>query len=750
MLPTSTYRLQIQPEFTLFDAASVCDRLADLGVGAVYLSPVLASTTGSMHGYDVVDPRIVDPQRGGEEGWRAFVTAARKAGLGIVVDIVPNHMGISVPHENPFWWDVLQHGSESQYAHWFDIDWSREAIIVPVLADEDALADLQVVDGELRYWENRYPLAPGSWTEGDDPRAVHDRQRYRLVDWRLGDQELAHRRFFTVATLAGLRVEDPDVFNATHERILQMVTQDGIEGLRVDHPDGLVAPGLYFDWLADAAPDAWLVAEKILEPGERLPAWDIHGTSGYDAMTQVNQLFIDQANEEAFTQGYQSRTGDLMSVEEQVLKGKREMVLGSFGAELARIQSVLPTDAPANSRELLVELAVQMPVYRTYLPTDWDALHEAANKVRASGIVDGLDALTRILRDEDQEAARRFQQLTGAVMAKGIEDTAWYRANRFVALNEVGGDPAQFGSGLRSFHDAMDTREADLPESMTSLSTHDTKRGEDVRARLAVLSEMPEAWNSFMTVFNAHSGLQDAQFAELLAQTLAGAGQIAAERLHDYATKAMREANSGTSWTSPDEDYEARAHDAIETALRPGPILEEWTALCDALEAPARSNSLSQKLVQLTMPGIPDVYQGTEVWDDSLVDPDNRRPVDHEGLARLATSGARGIDDTGAAKLHLVRTTLRLRRERPELFHGYRPLEARGQASDHLVAFERDGVVTLATRLPVGLAERGGWGDTSILLDGTWTDELTGRSVSGDVRVVDVLDAFPVALLVRG
>ncbi len=751
MIPTSTYRLQIQSGFTLNDAAAVVDRLADLGVGAVYLSPLLTATSGSDHGYDVADPTTIDPARGGEQGWRHFVEAARAAGLGIVVDIVPNHMGIAKPWETSAWWDVLAKGRCSQYAHWFDIDWSAPAIAVPVLADAAAVDDLRIVDGELHYWENRFPLAPDTWAEGDDPREVHQRQHYRLIPWREGDDQLTHRRFFTIATLAGLRVEDPEVFAATHERVLRMVRDDGIEGLRVDHPDGLVDPKEYFNRLAEAAPGAWLVAEKILEPGEALPEWSIAGTTGYDAMTEVTQLFVDQAGEQAFTDDYQRRTGDLLSIGEQVLAGKREVCEQQFGAELRRIMAALPDPAPTGAREALVELAVRMPVYRTYLPDDRHALDEALAAARSARpeLAAALDALEPVLGEVAQEAARRFQQLSGAVMAKGIEDTAWYRANRFVALNEVGGDPARFGSGLADFHAAMERRERDLPASMTSLSTHDTKRGEDVRARLAVLSEVPEQWSAFMTTFSEHTGLDDAQFAELLAQTLAGTGEIEAERLHDYATKAMREAHTHTSHTDADEGYEGRAHAAIDTALGAGPLRDAWREVQALLEAPARSNSLSQKLVQLAMPGIPDVYQGTEVWDDSLVDPDNRRPVDHIRLAQLAAAGRHAIDESGAAKLHVVRTTLRLRRQRPELFTGYRALAAQGEVADHLVAFERTGVIGLATRLPVGLARRGGWGATTLRLDGRFTDALTGRAVEGETAVSELLSELPVALLVR-
>ncbi|WP_394274830.1 malto-oligosyltrehalose synthase [Luteococcus sp.] len=754
MRPASTYRLQITPDFTLTDAAGLVDQLDELGVGALYLAPLLTSTTGSQHGYDVTDPTSLDPQRGGEEGWRQLVEAARAKGLGIVLDIVPNHLGIAKAWENPAWWSVLAEGEDSPYARWFDVDWSAGPISVPVLGSWEDLDGLSLSDDlqELSFYEHRFPVAEGTAQPGDSPREVHDRQHYRLVPGALGNDLLTYRRFFAVATLAGVRMEDPEVFEATHSRIAQMVAEGQLDGIRVDHPDGLRDPKGYFDQLAALAPEAWIVAEKILEHGEELPDWKVSGTSGYDAMTEVGLLLVDPAAEDAFTSDYQRRTGDELTVEQHILQGKQWMATEMFGAETRRLLSLLD-HGDFSDEELakgLHQVSARMAVYRSYLPDDERALLDALAATRSDmpELEPVLAHLEPQLRDTGREAAWRFQQFTGAVMAKGVEDTAWYRANRFVALNEVGGHPSSFGCTLDGFHEAMQRREQRLPHSMTSLSTHDTKRGEDVRARLSVLSEIEQDWTRFADIFAARTDIAEPTFAHLLAQTLAGIGPVEPQRIHDYATKAMREAGLATSWMNPDQDFEDSVHRAIDLAYDDTELSEAWHALQARIARPGHSNSLTQKLVQLTMPGIPDVYQGTEIWDDSLVDPDNRRAVHHDEIVALMSAQTSDWTDP-AFKLRVVRTVLRLRRERPELFEGYRPLVASGAAADHLVAFERSGVATFATRLPVGLERDGGWGETTINLDGRWIDQLDARTHEGVVRVADLLAHSPVALLVR-
>ncbi len=757
MAPSSTYRLQITPTFTLFDAAAVVPRLADLGVGAVYVSPLLTSTSGSDHGYDWTDPRGVDPQRGGEPGWAAFVDATREHGLGIVVDIVPNHMGISKPWENPYWWDVLTHGPDSPYAHWFDIDWSQGPLVNGVLAADATPDDLVISDDgrELRYYEHRFPVAPGTWTPGDTPRDVHDRQNYVLVPGVNANALLTHRRFFAVSTLAAVRVEDPDVFMATHERILRFVHDDGVLGLRVDHPDGLADPQQYFARLREAVgPDTWIVAEKILETGESLQPWPISGTTGYDAMTEVSHVFVDPDAATDVTAGYLARTGDSMSIAQHAVAAKRMVAAELFPAEMTRLINLLDPSDDDSTVAALSEIAAQLRVYRTYLPDGMDELDRAITAAHVSQprVADTITALAPRLLDPTEEAAHRFQQFTGAVMAKGVEDTAYYRANRFIALNEVGGDPDRFGWHPDDFHAAQRARERHLPESMTALSTHDTKRGEDVRARLAVLAEMTGELAGFTTALARAGHVSNPSFVEFVAQTLLGAGAIDPARMHEHVTKAMREAHDGTTWMDPNPEFEDAVHDLVRRAYDDAGLRAEWDRLESALDAPARVTSLGQKLVQLTMPGVPDVYQGTETWDDSLCDPDNRRPVDHDGLSRLASQLNRtpDVDASGTAKLWITRHALRLRRQRPDLFTAYQPVSVLGAASSHCLAFNRGGAVTVVTRLPVTLAAGGGWHDTAILLAGRWRDVLTDHELGGGtVPVARVFEQLPVALLVQ-
>ena len=748
-LPASTYRLQVNRRFTLDDAARVIGYLSELGVGAVYLSPILQSTIGSDHGYDTTDVSHVDQDRGGVEALQRLMTSARLAGLGMIIDIVPNHLGIAHPVESPAWWDVLQLGRDSRYASWFDIDWSRGRIVVPVLGDD---AQLTVVDGELRYFEHRFPLAPGSWSEGDDVAAVHDRQHYQLVHHSRGNSEINYRRFFAITTLAGVRVEDPEVFAATHALVREWC-EAGIAGLRIDHPDGLRDPLGYLHQLQSFASDQWITVEKILEPGEVLPGtWPVAGTTGYDAMREVNGVFIDHDREADFTALYVRVTGDQRTIADHIEAGKRLAVNTLLPAEVRRMAALAP-EIP-NAGPALAEVAVAFEVYRSYLPegvADLDhALATAAR--RRPDLASVIDQLSPRLHDHRDDLALRMQQLSGAAMAKGVEDTAYYRYSRFIALNEVGGDPGHFGISLRDFHALQVSRLSHQPASMTGLSTHDTKRGEDVRARLAVLSEIPDVWAAFAELFLSSTTIPNRLFGYFLAQTLVGTGPIERARLHAYAEKAMREASDGTTWTSPDASYEAAVHAAVDAAYDDPRLRASWDQLDQLMTAPGWSNSLGQKLIQLTMPGVPDVYQGTELWEDSLVDPDNRRPVDFAERLRLLESlgdDPPAIDETGAAKLWVTRQALRLRRSRPECFSGYRAIEASGPAQHHLIGFDRGGAIALATRLPVGLAATGGWRHTTIEMSAPHVDMLTGRRWNGTVAVADVLASYPVALLVR-
>ncbi|HVU91577.1 MAG TPA: malto-oligosyltrehalose synthase [Jatrophihabitans sp.] len=757
MTPSSSYRLQVRPSFDLYAAADVCDYLADLGAGAAYLSPLLPSAKGSDHGYDVIGFDTVDPQRGGADGWTRFLAAARARALEVVVDIVPNHTGVAVPEDNPAWWDLLRLGRGSAYARWFDVDWSRGRLLLPVLGDDFTPDQLEVKGDTLCYFEHRFPLAVGTEPHGDDTAAdVHDRQHYELVSWRRADTDQNYRRFFAVTTLAGLRIEDEDVYRATHAEIARWVRDDHIVGLRVDHPDGLADPLGYFERLRElVGPDGWLLIEKILEPGEQLPdRWPVDGTTGYDALAEVGDAFVDRAAEPVFDALYRELTGDERSAGEHVRAGKRQGVETILQAEVSRLARQAP-EVPA-AEDALRELLVAFPVYRSYLPDGAEHLAEALTAARAArpDLDPALDALAPRLSDPADPLAIRFQQTSGAVMAKGVEDTAFYRYTRFAALNEVGGDPGRFGGTLDGFHRAQWARQQRAPRGMTTLSTHDTKRGEDVRARLAVLAEVPDEWGALARELMTTAPLPDRGFAYLLWQTFAGAGLIERDRLHAYAEKAMREAAVSTTWTDPDEAFEAAVHAVIDRAYDDPTVRDPLSRFVERITPYGWSNALGQKLVQLTQPGVPDVYQGTELWEDSLVDPDNRRPVDFAARRALldeldGRDDPPPVDATGAAKLWLVSRALRLRRDWPDLFAGYAPLHADGPAARHALAFDRGGAITVATRLPVGLQQAGGWAGTTLDLGGPAADVLTGRRFPRAVPLAELLDTYPVALLVR-
>jgi (1->4)-alpha-D-glucan 1-alpha-D-glucosylmutase len=740
MNPTSTYRVQLRPEFTFADAQAEVEYLRLLGVGALYASPVLDAVPGSTHGYDVVDPSRARPELGGDDEFLALAGRLRDAGLGLVVDIVPNHMSVAVPKVNAWWWDVLRHGRDSRYATYFDIDWSRGRLLVPVLgADDDELT----VDGdELVYYDHRFPIAPG--TDGGTPGEVHARQHYELVSWRRGNAELNYRRFFDITTLAAVRVEDPEVFEATHGAVLRWVADGHVTGLRVDHPDGLADPGEYMRRLRAAAPGAWLVVEKILQPGERLPAsWPVDGTTGYDALREFCGVFVDPAGEAPYT-SFAEKSGvdvDFAAVTERSRRLVTDTILV---AEVRRIAALLSDVDQDSARTEVAETMIAFPVYRSYLPegdahwTEAVTSAELDRQVRAGG-----------------ELATRIQQTSGMVVAKGTEDTAFYRYARFAALNEVGGAPDRFGVGVAEFHALAADREAGWPAAMTTLSTHDTKRSEDVRARLAVLAELPAEFTSAVTRWSATHGIDEPALNLLAWQSLVGAWPISADRLRDYLDKAAKEAKLRTSWTDHDEAFEQEVADWPDRVLGDPEIAGDVADFVARISGPGWANALGQKLVQLTAPGVPDVYQGTEIWDLSLVDPDNRRPVDYSVrktlLDRIAGGWLPDVDDSGAAKLLVVHKALTLRRDRPELFRGYRALLADGPAADHVLAFARTDLVTVATRLPAGVAETG-WQDTVLALPtGTWTDVLTGERLPGDrPALADLLARYPVALLVRG
>ena len=768
--PVSTYRIQVRPSFDLDAVAGIVDYLHDLGADWLYLSPLLESEAGSDHGYDVVDHSRVDAARGGPEGLERAAAAAREHGMGVLADLVPNHVGVATPPAMAWWWDVLANGRASRHAEAFDIDWDFGGgrLRIPVLGgadDVDALRLVTAADGgglELRYWDHRFPVASGTAEPGDDPVAVHDRQHYELIDWRRADFDLNYRRFFAVNTLAAVRVEVPWVFDESHVEVLRWLRDGLVDGLRVDHPDGLLDPGAYLERLAERTSGAYVLVEKILEGPERMPpGWPTAGTTGYDALADVDRVLIDPAGEAPMTElDTRLRGGDAVDWAVMIHGTKRAIADGILRSEVLRLDRTLVDAAsgdeePGAIADAVAELLAWFPVYRSYLPFGVEHLQEAADRTvrHRPEIGPVVQRLLPILSDPGHSAARRFQQTSGMVMAKGVEDTAFYRYTRLTSLTEVGGDPAEFAIDVDEFHARARDRHERMPRSMTTLSTHDTKRGEDVRARIDVIAEVPGEWTAILDELRELAPLGDGPFEHLLWQAIVGAWPASRERLHAYAEKAAREAGNSTTWYEPAAAFEARMHalvDAVFDDERVAALVGRAVAL---LEAPGWSNSLSAKLLQLTGPGVPDVYQGSELWEQSLVDPDNRRPVDFDLrrriLAMLDDGALPQVGAGGAAKLLVTSRALRLRRDRPELFTGYEPLEASGTAADHLVAFDRGGAIALATRLPVGLAARGGWGDTVVDVGSApVVDVITGaRHGGGELRLADLLDRYPVALL---
>jgi (1->4)-alpha-D-glucan 1-alpha-D-glucosylmutase len=793
-VPTGTYRLQLRPEFGFDDAAAVLPYLASLGVSHVYLSPVLQATPGSTHGYDVVDHSHLNEELGGAAGFQRLSERARELGIGIVVDVVPNHMAVPTPASlNAALWSVLRTGPASPYARWFDVDWAAQerALLMPVLGRRigEVVADGEITldpsghpSGEpvLRYFDHVFPVRPG--TEHLPLPELLDRQFYRLAHWRVGDEELNYRRFFDIDTLAAVRVEDEQVFAETHAVLLALVAEGRVHGLRIDHPDGLADPRGYLRRLADATGGAWVVVEKILEGEEALPDdWPCAGTTGYDALLRVGGLLVDPAAAPALSGLYAQLTGEPTDFAVVVDEAKLFVVEHGLHAEVARLVEVaaavchehleLRDHTRRGLREALVELLVAVPVYRAYV-VPGEPAPEISRGIIATAVAQARGRLPEdrhgtvellgqlALGDRGRGTHRdefvvRFQQTCGPVMAKGVEDTAFYRWLRLTSLNEVGGDPAHLGVEPQELHDWCTRIQVTRPDTMTTLSTHDTKRSEDVRARLATLSELPDEWGARVTTWRARSAAYrpaalDANTEYLLWQTLVGAWPIGADRLTAYLEKATREAKRRTTWTEPDEEYDAAVRTFAQRVLADSAVMAEVTAFVDRLAPASRANVLSQKLLALTVPGVPDIYQGCELVDLSLVDPDNRRPVDYalrrERLEGLDSGGApRDLDDE---KLLVVSRALRLRREHPDWFGAAATYEPVPCTTPHALAFARSSrVVTVVSRLTCGL--RGGWGDATVRLpEGRWRDVLTDREYVGEPLLGDVLAALPVALLV--
>jgi (1->4)-alpha-D-glucan 1-alpha-D-glucosylmutase len=969
--PVSTYRLQLGPSLGFQAAARLVPYLASLGVDAVYLSPILAAAPGSTHGYDVVDFGRISPELGGEAGFAELSDALRANGMGLIVDFVPNHMGVGTA--NAWWMDLLENGPSSVHAPAFDVDWEpvkadlRHKVLVPVLGDQYGLVlergELQLErDGgafSLRYFDHRFPIAPRSVPSilrhgleelarqlgpGDEhlqelesictaleklaPRhevdaaavaerarekevakrrlaalcaasdavrahvdgilrtfngragesrsfdllhALLENQAYRLAYWRVAGEEINYRRFFDVNALAAVRLENPAVFRVAHAVVLDQVGRGRITGLRIDHPDGLYDPTGYFRRLQAAALVArarwaaggpavpveeeealvdevardmaagklparplYLVAEKILARGERMPeAWPVHGTTGYDFLNEVNGLFVDPAGAaplEALRRRLAARRTDF---KEEAIERKRLVATSLMASELQMLAHRLDRTSEDDRRtrdftltellQALIEFVAQFPVYRTYVTPDGvvDARDTAyveqalARARKAAPLLDPsiFDFLRDVLllrypeilppagRAAWLEFTLKLQQVTGPVTAKAIEDTTYYAHVRLLSLNEVGGDPAVFGAGPDAFHARCTERLTRWPGSLLGTSTHDTKRAEDVRARIDALSEIPGEWEERVRAWaklNRRFARRlpggpapDRTDEHLLYQTLVGTWPEPAgpdqpgwptyqERIGAYLTKALREAKRHSSWMRVDEVYEGATLRFLEACLSSRPFLAEMDAFAARTAAAARLSSLSQVALKGTVPGVTDVYQGTELWDLSLVDPDNRRPVDFQarrellqaidaraergGEARVAlardVSGDEGLKD-GRAKLLLLATLLRLRRTDPALFleGAYHPLGLAGEGGRHAVALARirgdRALVCVVPRLTLGLPAGPDRWRAAVHLPGDaargWRDAVTGVDhPGGDLALERAFANFPVAVLLAG
>ncbi|MCT9929030.1 malto-oligosyltrehalose synthase [Planotetraspora sp. A-T 1434] len=725
---TSTYRVQLTPDFGFGEVTRLAGYLRELGAGHVYLSPILQAVPESRHGYDVVDHSRIRAEFGGLQGLRELAAT----GLRLVADIVPNHMTVPVPEsENTQLWSALRDGPASPHARWFDVQWPVD---FPILGDEPGGL---VVDGSvLRYHDHEFPIRPG--TEHLPLPELLEAQHYRLVNWR---ESPGYRRFFDVSSLIGLRVEDPVVFTATHAVMLSLVEDGLIEGLRVDHPDGLADPRGYLERLRPRVPGP-LWVEKILIDQERLPEdWPCDGTTGYDSLNMVTRLFVDPAARDSLIETFTRHTGVSKDYESVRYEAKKQVIEQFFRGEVDRLVAAL---GDAGLREAAVELLAAMPVYRAYVNPGEQPPAESAGIIQAAASraatrtdPDAVAKTANLVLYGPAEAVTRFQQTCGPVMAKGVEDTALYRWYPLASLNEVGGEPDRWGVSATEFHQFC----AGLPpKTMTTLSTHDTKRSEDVRARLAVLSELPEEWA--LAVDSWASAVRfDPKLDYLAWQNLMASWPITTERFTDYLLKAAREAKTTVSWQHPDPGYEEGIREFARRAIDVcGYSVASFTAVVDRY---ARVNSLGQKLVQLMMPGIPDVYQGSEITDFSLVDPDNRRPVDFDRRRELL---AAPDDSWDGQKLLVTTTALRLRR-RLDPALPYVPIET----CEHAVAFARgDRAVAVATRLPVSLERRGGWGSETLMLPpGRWRDLLSGHEHTGRIPMAHLLSRYPVAILER-
>jgi len=904
--PRATYRLQLRKGFGFAEAGALAPYLARLGISHAYLSPIFKARPGSTHGYDITDHSQLNPELGTEADHSAMVAAFRREGLGIVLDIVPNHMGVGGA-DNPLWLDVLEWGEASVYAGWFDIDWSAHPgpgggkLLAPVLgesygealrtgklrlafdADAGAFAVWAYDSHKLPVCPLTYPTVLGREDErleriGDrfldlpnwkpetpahasglkaelaalahddaDARAaiearvaafnddwreldrLIEMQAWRVAFFRVAEDEINYRRFFNINDLAGLRVELGPVFAHAHARVFDMLRAGEVEGLRIDHIDGLFDPKAYLEALREhAGAPFWLVVEKILAPHEQLRAdWPIDGGTGYEFVNLALGVLVDVSAEGAFDETYRAFAGSTQDFEAVAVASKLQILDAEMASELAalgRAASRLVKRSPMTvdlTGGILVRAIRQtlanFPVYRTYLdlagtPDEADLRDIAWAIARARRGVPGLhasafDVLEAALAGDKASLrakelsgaaslrfAMRLQQVSGPVTAKGVEDTAFYRYNRFIALNEVGGAPDRFGVAPQAFHKAVLQRAGRWPHAMLATATHDTKRGEDARARLAVLSEQPEEWRRQVTAWSrlvrARIGDVEGRAApdrndeymfwqmlvgswppDMIENPSADALAAFAERIRGALTKAMREAKRNSGWAAPNVAYEEKALAFASEALRPGApgFLGAFLPFVADAAKLGVQNSLVQTVLKLCAPGVPDTYQGSEFWDFSLVDPDNRRPVDYAAreaaLAslqpRLDSEAGRGdlfdrLMETwpdGRVKLATIALLLALRRDRPALFAeaGYQPLEIVGAEADWALGFLREHaderLAVIVARYPARRAGKPGWEAVAKLPQGRWTDLFRGSAVDAKAPLGTWLGRLPVAVL---
>ena len=829
-VPVATYRLQIHDEFTLHDARGILPYLARLGISDIYLSPIFEARSGSTHGYDVTDPARVRESIGGIDALRDLAREAARHHMGILLDIVPNHMAAAV--ENPWWRDVLRNGRASDYAAYFDIDWGTtddpQRLRLPILGDrlDDVIerGDIRVVGDGLEVYETRLPLAPG--TGGSDVREVLGRQHYELAAWWTAAEHMTYRRFFDITDLVGVRVEDEDVFRATHSLIRDLAAEGTITGIRIDHIDGLADPAAYLSALreyvrgSDGEP-VFTVVEKILESSETLPAdWACEGTTGYEFLSLATAHLIEPEGLARIDTFYRRISGDTRQFGELAREKKLLVMERLFGGELAALGHGLATVTGlefAAARRAIAEVTASMEVYRTYTrdtdisPTDRrriaEAVTDALQRTHDRELERAIEALQAVAlleheRDPDLQLdwVRRWQQFTGPVMAKGYEDTALYCHNALLAANDVGSDPAHPSLSPTELAAALSRRSGAGALSLNATATHDTKRGEDTRARIAVLTEVPDEWRSRLRRWMRQGDEWKNEVAEeeetvapsadvesLLYQTLLGAwpldgvDDVFRERIKAYMTKAVREAKEQTSWRRPDEDYEKALSDFIELLMaefgREG-LAEDVGTFALRIAPHGALNSIAQMLLKVTAPGIPDIYQGTEMWAYTLVDPDNRQPVDFD-LRQRVLRDIMNIRDTpdgasvrslleqwqdGRIKLLLTAIALRFRATHRDVFETGEVLhlEPTGARSEHVFAFARvradRACITVLPRWTAGLGQgpvtdADVWGDTTVPLPPqlrrTWHNALTGETHTqhGSIAVAKLFEAVPFALL---